>query len=137
MTAIPTRVWWVDDQMWYNAPLVERLQFKGVDVRTFDHPEDLLAEVIAPNHVLPDVIITDHNMPVMNGDTLVQKVIEVLGLSNEQLPRFIALSAGFGSKANYPSGCYMVSKPVKGDELFDLIVVSSNPSTRKGDTDDS
>ncbi|MHA1189501.1 MAG: diguanylate cyclase domain-containing protein, partial [Alphaproteobacteria bacterium] len=101
----------VDDQQ-VNRRILERLALSidsQVEVRTFIHPGEMFAEMGAER---PDLVVTDYNMPVMNGVELIRKFrtledcadipIIVLTVLEAKACRLEALEAGATDFLNNP-----------------------------------
>ncbi len=117
-------VWVVDDNETNRQILQRVLTGWGMEVRTFSAGGELLAS-LEPTQTdsLPQLLITDHHMPEMDGLEVVQRVGEIPGIP---AMRIIMLTSGtreFETERFYDLGVQArLLKPVKQAELRSVVL---------------
>jgi two-component system nitrogen regulation response regulator GlnG len=110
-------VWIVDDDQSVRWVLEKALRQAGMEARSFDRTEHLLA---ALKNDAPDVLITDVRMPGMSGLALLER----LRTSNPDLPIIVitAYSDLENAVAAYKGGAFeYLPKPFDIDEAVELV----------------
>lgn len=107
----------VDDEKHIRSAIEQLLELENYDVRGFSSAKDLLANIDAN---CPDVIISDINMPVMDGHQLMANVFK----KDRELP--IILLTGFGDISMavnaIKNGAYdFIEKPFNNEHLIDRV----------------
>ena len=106
----------IDDEAEYRSVLKEYLTLEGYEVVEAQNGEDALNKI---NKTLPDLIISDMKMPIMNGETLYEKIKE--SDSAESIIPFIFLSGNIDKtetmKWLVQGVHYCLQKPVSLDYL--------------------
>jgi CheY-like chemotaxis protein len=117
------RVLIVDDNAINRTVLAGQLRSWGMDAAVFDNPLDALDALRgAADHGAPyDLAILDHNMPVMDGLQLAQRISATRGLGSVHL---ILLTSGFAPSTLTlrSSGiAATLTKPVHRSQLYDCL----------------
>ncbi len=103
----------VDD----NPDVCEFLAFllscEGHRVHAFSHPEDALSHMQA-KQVQPDILITDYNMPTMNGRELHQHV-------SQRAPAVKTILISGRSLHGEAVGLHFLQKPFPPDHIIKLV----------------
>src|SRR5438045_1916485 len=109
------RVLVVDDEESIRSVLAQLLQREGYDVDTAENGFDALLQL---KQFLPDVIISDLNMPKMSG-------FEFLSVVRRRFPKIsvIASSGAYGSRA-VPTGVLADAFYAKGEDHPDTLLKS-------------
>ncbi|MCI2285508.1 sigma-54 dependent transcriptional regulator [Colwellia sp. MSW7] len=107
----------VDDEQHIRSAIEQLLELENYDVRSFSSAKDLLANI---DSKCPDVIISDINMPVMDGHQLMANVFKI----DRELP--IILLTGFGDISMavnaIKNGAYdFIEKPFNNEHLIDRV----------------
>ena len=103
----------VDD----NRDICEFLAFllscEGHKVHVFTHPEDALSHIQA-KQVQPDILITDYNMPGMNGCELHQHV-------SQHAPAVKTILISGRTLGGEAAGLHFLQKPFPPDHMIKLV----------------
>lgn len=107
----------VDDEKHIRSAIEQLLELENYEVSSFANAKDLLVEI---EQGCPDVIISDINMPVMDGHQLMENVFQI----DRELP--IILLTGFGDISMavnaIKNGAYdFIEKPFNNEHLIDRI----------------
>lgn len=117
MTKDTLTAWVVDDDQLVRWVLEKALRQAGIDGRSFDRAEPLLAAI---DGAQPDVLITDVRMPGMSGIALLERIKE----SHPELPVIVitAHSDLENAVAAYKGGAFeYLPKPFDIDEAVALV----------------
>jgi len=103
----------VDD----NPDICEFLGFllscEGHEVHVFSHPEDALSHMQA-KQVQPDILISDYNMPGMNGRELHQHV-------SQRAPAVKTILISGRTLGREAAGLHFLQKPFSPDHMIKLV----------------
>lgn len=107
----------VDDEKHIRTAIEQLLELENYEVRSFASAKELLVNI---EQGCPDVIISDINMPVMDGHQLMANVFQI----DRELP--IILLTGFGDISmavnSIKNGAYdFIEKPFNNDHLLDRV----------------
>lgn len=107
----------VDDEKHIRSAIEQLLELENYDVCSFSSAKELLANI---DQNRPDVIISDINMPVMDGHQLMANVFDI----DRELP--IILLTGFGDISMavnaIKNGAYdFIEKPFNNEHLIDRV----------------
>lgn len=107
----------VDDEKHIRSAIEQLLELESYEVRSFASAKELLANI---DQNCPDVIISDINMPVMDGHQLMKHVFQI----DRELP--IILLTGFGDISMavnaIKDGAYdFIEKPFNNEHLLDTV----------------
>lgn len=117
-TFFPVQVLVVDDDVTSRAAMRRILEHEGYTVLVAEHAEDAL-RLLERTHVPVDLMVTDVQMPGMNGDLLAARVrqacpdLPVIFVSGE--PRYEALPTALGGAARF------LPKPFLPIELLEAV----------------
>lgn len=119
MNIIPKRILIVDDDETYRESLCDMLMEEGFHCECVEHGHQALALL----HSQPvDVVITDHQMPLLDGITLIEKI------TNHRHLRTIPVILMSGSldrriqEDGYLAGAYSVlTKPIEFKSLLSSV----------------
>lgn len=107
----------IDDQTDIKDVIELLLNDCGHETASFSSPHDYLEYLHSPEFKRPLAVITDINMPEMNGYTLISKVSEVIGNL-----RYIIISGEPHIRHIHPSpACIYLSKPFNFDMLMESV----------------
>ena len=107
----------VDDEKHIRSAIEQLLELENYEVRSFVSAKELLANI---DQGCPDVIISDINMPVMDGHQLMANIFQI----DRELP--IILLTGFGDISMavnaIKNGAYdFIEKPFNNEHLIDRV----------------
>jgi len=107
----------VDDEKHIRSAIEQLLELENYEVRSFVSAKELLANI---EQGCPDVIISDINMPVMDGHQLMANIFQI----DRELP--IILLTGFGDISMavnaIKNGAYdFIEKPFNNEHLIDRV----------------
>lgn len=110
-------VYIVDDEKHIRSAIEQLLELENYEVRSFVSAKELLANI---EQGCPDVIISDINMPVMDGHQLMANIFQI----DRELP--IILLTGFGDISMavnaIKNGAYdFIEKPFNNEHLIDRV----------------
>ncbi len=110
----------VDDNNTNRIILKETLKSFGFTSDVFELPEDAIQAISSAGDKKYDLIITDYQMPDMNGYELIEKIRQ-----NSKIPAIVLTSVGaWGEKNKFIELGYVayLTKPAKQSVLFDNII---------------
>ena len=107
----------VDDEKHIRSAIEQLLELENYEVRSFVSAKELLANI---DQGCPDVIISDINMPVMDGHQLMANIFQI----DRELP--VILLTGFGDISMavnaIKNGAYdFIEKPFNNEHLIDRV----------------
>ncbi|MEM6265812.1 MAG: response regulator, partial [Bacteroidota bacterium] len=111
--------WLIDDNQ-LNLALLEKLcQRWKADYVSFDSPEKVVKYIAIPGFNDPDLILTDFNMPTMNGQELLREIRKVEAL--EHTPAILLTSSVLISDEQRSTFSACMFKPIRHLNLLDRI----------------
>jgi len=124
------RVLAVDDNYTNRIIIKEMLLSFSFQPDVIEHPDQVLAKLANKDDVNYDLILTDYNMPQMDGIELLENIRAI-----SDIPVILLTSFGFGNDiynaTKYINTSYLI-KPIKQSQLFDAIVKLLDSSIKTG-----
>lgn len=115
-------IYYAEDEPGIRTTKTNILKSAGYEVHTFPNGQDLwdaLIQVDQSHGTLPDLIITDHEMPMMSGLDLLQK-LQSASSRLSQIPRLMVSGDTVAEQA-IRHGAIFLPKPVRLKELRETV----------------
>lgn len=122
-------IWVIDDDMIYQI-IIQKIIKKSTmfsDISTFADGNDALnalKNALKKNEILPDIILLDINMPIMDGWEFMEEITLLKSQINKRIAIYIVSSSiaveDKHKAKTYPDILGYLSKPVTPDDLIKI-----------------
>jgi len=125
-----TMIWMIDDDPIYQIIMKKNIYRSGLfsSYNSFSNGEEAinsLKEIIRNNSILPDIILLDIEMPVLDGWGFMNEIISLKSQINKEIKIYIASSSiAIEDKEraqNNPNVIGYISKPISQEDLKKII----------------
>lgn len=120
------KIYIIDDDQDVREIIQYALQSEGYKAEVFENAQvalDVLTDL--PPRDFPDLLIVDYMMPIMDGITFINKILEEYPLTIGTIP--IAFTSAMGElneSINIPKNVTTLQKPMDLDELINVVKTS-------------